>query len=78
MNGKALEGTVNRILLKLEAGQDEDCYDVKYRVKCSTILMSSDGSTTRSTPEDDAKAPSDGTEKVKNDEMRTPVIVCHQ
>ena len=44
-NGRALEGTINRILLKLEAGPSEECRDIKYRVTCSTTQLSLDGST---------------------------------
>jgi len=33
---KAVEGTVNRIVLRLEAGSDEDCWDVRVRLKCKS------------------------------------------
>jgi len=44
-NGKALEGTVNRIVLKLEAGPHEECREIRYKVTCSTTQLSLDGST---------------------------------
>ena len=34
VNGKALEGTVNRILFQLEAGAAESCFDIEYSVYC--------------------------------------------
>ena len=34
--GKAVEGTVNRIMLRLDAGRDEDCWDVRVRLKCNS------------------------------------------
>jgi len=33
---KAVEGTVNRIMLRLKAGEDEDCHDVRVRLKCES------------------------------------------
>ena len=42
-NGKALEGTVNRVVLKLKAGNNEKCENVVIRVKCSSMLTSVDG-----------------------------------
>ncbi|KAL9179298.1 hypothetical protein ACHAXT_008588 [Thalassiosira profunda] len=35
--GKAVEGTVNRIMWRLVAGGDEDCRDVRVRLKCSSV-----------------------------------------
>ncbi len=37
-NGRLMEGTVNRIMLKLRAGHLEDCRNVKLSVVCSSIL----------------------------------------
>ena len=34
--GRAVQGTVNRIMLRLDAGRDEDCYDVRIRLKCKS------------------------------------------
>ena len=41
--GKALEGTVNRVLLRLKAGLLENCSDVKFKVRSSSFLVSSQG-----------------------------------
>lgn len=37
-NGKLMEGTVNRILLKLSAGPTEHCRNVKFSIVCSSII----------------------------------------
>lgn len=37
-NCKAVEGTVNRIMLRLKAGGDEDCWDVRVRLKCESSI----------------------------------------
>lgn len=44
---KAVKGTVNRILLHLKAGSDVSCWDVRVRLKCTTMktLESANGST---------------------------------
>ena len=34
---KAVEGTVNRILFRLDAGSDEDCRDIRVRLKCNSF-----------------------------------------
>jgi len=47
---KAVEGTVNRIMLKLEAGGDEDCWDVRVRLKCRSAKKPP----TSQSPADDA------------------------
>jgi hypothetical protein len=69
-NGRALEGTVNRILLKLEAGASEECRDIKYRVTCSTTQLSLDGSTNLLGQEDGILP---DTEELKK--VRCPVLV---
>ena len=75
INGKALEGTVNRILFKLQAGDGECCYDMKYKVSCSSMLLSSDGTTTHLTPEKAVPPSTDSKEKVETAGTRTPVLV---
>jgi len=49
---KAVEGTVNRILLKLRAGPTELCEDIKFRLSCSSMLLCSDGTTKHLTTEE--------------------------
>jgi len=34
--GKAVEGTVNRIMLKIKAGNEEDCHEVRVRIECKS------------------------------------------
>ena len=60
VNGKALEGTVNRILLKLEAGAGECCRDITYKVTCATTVISSDGTTTHLNPEEGVPVSTEG------------------
>ena len=40
VNSKAMEGTVNRFLLKLRSGSTEKCKDLKMKVKCSSWIHS--------------------------------------
>lgn len=35
---KVMEGTVNRILLRVRAGPGESCRDLKFSVKCSSVM----------------------------------------
>ena len=74
-NGKTLEGTVNRILLRLEAGQIETCKDVAIRVSCSSFLVSAAGVSTKisaTTNDDEEKA---SVIDPTNPHARTPVLV---
>lgn len=73
-NGKVLEGTVNRILLKLKAGAEENCTDVTFRVSCSSFLITIDGNTKRIVSEDSDDSEKT-TEKMDNPAVRTPVLV---
>ena len=43
-NGKLMEGTVNRILLKLIAGPTEHCRNIKFSVVCGSIIESTPSS----------------------------------
>jgi hypothetical protein len=74
-NGKALEGTVNRILIKLQAGSQENCTDLKFRVSCSSILITVEGTTKRITAEDSSTAEKGTTVDRKNRRVRTPTLV---
>ena len=76
VNGKVLEGTVNRFVFKLEAGAGECCYGIEYKVTCSTILLSSDGTTTHLNPEEGVPLSNEGEVDLKSVGKRTPVIVC--
>jgi hypothetical protein len=75
-NGKVLEGTVNRILLRLEAGSLENCLDVKFKVKCSSFLVTEEGKTKRLV---DAKEviPIDAEFGISNEDprVRFPILV---
>lgn len=45
--GRAMEGTVNRLLLRLRAGRDEECADVRCQVTCASGTPLADGSIAR-------------------------------
>jgi hypothetical protein len=68
---KAIEGTVNRILLKLQSGPNEFCENIKFQVNCSSMLLSLDGSTTHLN-----SVSSDMDAKKTGNNWRTPALVC--
>lgn len=71
----ALEGTVNRILLKLEAGPSEICKDLKYQIKFSSVFVAADGKTLNLSEE--SSSPEQGIPlKEKNAKTRAPLIVA--
>ncbi|CAB9526622.1 trafficking protein particle complex [Seminavis robusta] len=70
--GKAVEGTVNRICLKLEAGGDERCGNIKYKIKCTSSFEASDGTTKRLTESDSSE---ENTVSMKAPDVRAPVLV---
>jgi hypothetical protein len=74
-NGKVLEGTVNRVLLRLKAGSNENCTDVKLRVSCSSLLISIEGKTKRITAEPAEDEDEGSVADIKNPRVRTPVLV---
>lgn len=75
--GKALEGTVNRVLLRLKAGLLENCSDVKFKVRSSSFLVSSQGKTKRLVDEDKIRDSDDsaGLVNKENPHVRTPTLV---
>jgi hypothetical protein len=75
VNGKALEGTVNRFLFQLKAGATESCFDIEYSVTVSTTIVTTDGTTADVNPEDGV-SPSTEVDMAKVvTGKRTPVIV---
>lgn len=71
--GSAIEGTVNRICLKLRAGPEEMCSDIRYTIKCSTTLVTGDGATKNLTAE---VSMGDNDIYMKGPGVRAPVIVA--
>jgi hypothetical protein len=71
---KVIEGTVNRILLKLEAGRDEICKDIKFKIDCSSMLLALDGSALHLDTEISQQEVSKKASTSKH--SRTPVLVC--
>ena len=76
-NGKVLEGTVNRVLLRLKAGLLENCLDVKFKVQSSSFLVSTQGKTRRLVDVDQNQDSDDSAEQVskENPRARTPILV---
>jgi hypothetical protein len=75
-NGKALEGTINRIVLKLKAAENETCANVMIRVNCSSVLTTNNGKKNRiSVKDDDVSTENEDVEDKKNPRVRTPVLV---
>jgi hypothetical protein len=75
-NGKVVEGTVNRILLRLKAGQNENCLDVKFKVICSSFLISPEGNVRRGVDAtDDSLYDRDTAVSKEDSRVRTPVLV---
>jgi len=73
--GKALEGTVNRVLLKLKAGADERCSNIKLSVSCFSVLITPSGSTKRLVSEEDLVEEAENSMDMKNPLFRTPILV---
>ena len=81
-NGKVLEGTVNRIVLKLKAADNENCANIMIRAKCSSIITTIDGKKKRIGPVEEKDIGStekgeDDMENMTNPHVRTPVLVNH-
>ncbi|VEU44769.1 unnamed protein product [Pseudo-nitzschia multistriata] len=75
--GTALEGTVNRIVLKLQAPDDEVCTNILVSLNCSSVLKTSEGATKlivlneSDVDNDDQK----DLEDMMNPRVRNPVLV---
>lgn len=74
--GKALEGTVNRILLKLQAGPDEICSNMKMTVSCFSVLITPSGSVKRLIAPEEITEEVENSIDMKNPSFRTPVLVA--
>ncbi len=73
--GKALEGTVNRMLIKLTAGSAEECRNVSVRLSVSSCLVSTTGGITKITGKGSGDAENDSWIHPTNPKARTPVLV---
>ena len=73
--GKALEGTVNRILLKLTAGSAEECRSISLTCSVTSFLISSTGDTTKIASEGSDDTDTDTRVLPTNPKARTPVLV---
>lgn len=75
--GKVLEGTVNRILLKVTSGPREHCNDIKFRISCFSVLVTPEGSTKRLVSEQEVQAEPTSSADMKNPAFRTPTLVIY-
>jgi len=69
-HNKAVEGTVNRIALNLQAGAEEKCLDLKVQVTCFSSLVTPSGTIKRLATET-----TDGALDMTTPHLRTPVLV---
>lgn len=53
-NGKAIKGTVNRMVFRLKAGDDHDCHDVRVWLRCKSNKISAPNENTDEIPSGDA------------------------
>ena len=74
--GKALEGTVNRVLLKLQAAPDEICSSMKMTVSCFSVLITPSGSVKRLIAAEEITTEAENSIDMKNPSFRTPVLVA--
>lgn len=74
--GSVLEGTVNRILLRLTSGPQELCTDIKVKVTCFSVLVTPSGSTRRLVSEEELTPDAEGSISMKNCKHRTPTLVA--
>ena len=65
-SGRVLEGTVNRVLLRLTAGAQEICTNIKCTISCSSVLLRSDGTTENLTTEEVKKMQENGKDGAKD------------
>ena len=73
--GKALEGTVNRVLLKLQAGSEENCTELRINVSCFNVLITPTGTTKRLVLNDELLRGSENSLDMSNANYRTPSLV---
>ncbi|GAX19945.1 hypothetical protein FisN_1Lh584 [Fistulifera solaris] len=73
--GKAVEGTINRIVLKLQAGSEEVCSNIKVSVSCFSVLVTPSGSTKRLVNQEDITAETENSLDMTNPAYRTPALL---
>ncbi|GKY95064.1 hypothetical protein MPSEU_000470600 [Mayamaea pseudoterrestris] len=74
--GKATEGTVNRIVVKLTAGEKERCKDIQCKISCFSVLLTTAGTTLRLVTENDnIISRGEGSACMSDPNVRTPCLV---
>ena len=74
--GKAIEGTVNRIVLKLQGGAHERCLDMKVTFSCFSVLVTPSGTTKRLVSREFLTNESENSIDMNEPSFRTPILVC--
>jgi hypothetical protein len=74
-SGKAVEGTINSIVLKLQAGSGEVCSNIKISVSCFSVLVTPSGSTKRLVSQEDITAETENSLDMTNPAYRTPALL---
>ena len=75
-NDQALEGTVNRTLLLLQAGPNETCVDIEISTSCFSILLTSAGATKRLVSDEELQSPEmENGLNMTDSRCRTPIMV---
>lgn len=74
--GHALDGTVNRVLLKLEADTGESCENIEISATCFSVLITPTGTTKRLVSEEELMSPeTENSLSMADGRWRTPVFV---
>jgi len=73
--GKALEGTVNRILLRLTAGSAEECRKISVKSSMQSFLVSATGESTKISNEASDDPDKESYVDPTNPKARTPMLV---
>lgn len=74
--GNALDGTVNRILLQLQADRGETCENLEISASCFSVLITPTGATKRLVSEDEIMSPeTENSLNMSDARCRTPILV---
>lgn len=73
-SGKVVEGTVNRVVLKLQTGPNS-CSNMKMSISCFSVLVTPSGSTKRLVTEEEITPEAENAFDMRDPSFRTPVLV---
>lgn len=75
---KAVEGTVNRVVLKLQPGAAEHCINMKVSVSCFSVLITATGTVKRLVSTTEIKDEDENSLDMTDPNLRTPILVQQQ